>query len=201
MAAQHYLIILLPQKSKVDKLCYEFWEDENINEFTAACTTLQILNFFKGNKLAEDILTDSFVDFTLDIDLNELLINFMSINHIAKTLLKPYKVEGDVIEEILDNGCEYGVSIIDCRDTDNIRYCLCLTSYNDWSEVEYRVLNMYEYMQSFSNDYKEQLSHKYLTEEEYNKIISGNNLAIKMSLDFETIPEDEVEELFPNLFE
>jgi hypothetical protein len=201
MVAQHYLIILLPQKSKVDKLCYEFWEDENINEFTAACTTLQILNFFKNNKLSEDILTDSFADFTLDLDLNELLINFMSINHIAKTLLKPYKVEGDVIEEILENGCEYGVSIIDCRDTDNIRYCLCIASYDDWDEVKYKILNIFEYLQPFSDEYREQLSNKHLTEEEYNDIISGNNLAIKMSEDFETIPEDEVMELFPKLFE
>lgn len=201
MAAQHYLIILLPPESKVDKLCYEFWEDENINEFTAACTTLQILNFFKNNELSEDILTDSFEDFTLDLDLNELLLNFMSINHIAKTLLKPYKVEGDVIEEILEYGCEYGVSIIDCRDTDNIKYCLCMSFYNNYNEAKYKILNIFEYLQSFSNEYKELLSNKFITEEEYNNTISENTLAIKMSFDFETIPENEVMELFPKLFE
>lgn len=196
MAAQHYLIMLLPEENDVDKMCFKFLEDENITEDTAASTTIQLYNFFKDNQFAEDILTGSLTEHTFnnEMKLKDLLINLMSVNHINKSFLKPYVVETDIIEEIVETGCEYGISIIDCRNPHNIRYCMLLDGITGYDG--YVVLSISEYLHAFMDIYSHEKDEKDLT------TISEENIQLsKMSTDFELIPQNEIVELFPNLFE
>lgn len=196
MAAQHYTIILLPE----DKIfCYEFWEDENIDELAALYNTVQLLNFFSNNEFADDILTDNYSEFTLNLDLNQILFNLMSINHISKNFLKPYKMEKpleDIIEEIVENGCDYGVHIIDFRNVEKIKYSMLLMIDTE-RNYYYDFVNVDEYVNYFNDYYK---MSKFYNDEGLRKIVNKNNNASYMFRNYKTMSKTEVRKLLPKLF-